>query len=92
MVPHSAVAAAMLPAAATGMQLSSRPPLELVRASGAPNAATDGKTDGKTSVRGAPSMDRGAAGPQELARQYDKLENSKKEKRWDYGTKLGKQQ
>ena len=78
------------PAAATGMQLSSRPPLELVRASGAPNAATDGKTDGKTSVRGAPSMDRGAAGPQELARQYDKLANSKKEKVLSYAERVVK--
>ena len=78
------------PAAATGMQLSSRPPLELVRASGAPNAATDGKTDGKTSVRGAPWMDRGAAGPQELARQYDKLANSKKEKVLSYAERVVK--
>ena len=60
------------------------PSEERVRAGDA-DGATSGRT---TSVRGAPARDRGAAGPPELARQYDKLACAKKNKVLEYAQRV----
>jgi hypothetical protein len=51
-------------------------------------STTSGSTSGATSARGAPAVDRGAAGPQELARQYDEIARTKKNKVLQYAQRV----